>query len=323
VSTFGGSYRTRDFPDSIAELEILRAHPFYTLREYVYYQAHRTAASAKSVEDAIDADIKRWVRKDPRFQQRHPEALEHLDAVTIKPKSTMGHILYTAAPFKFAVLDMTVKLLMLDKPGFILSDNPVVLRNQYAELKPDGPGALGTLARGLQMFMPASPTMAIAIYDGDIYECGAGDEAIVKVSTRNAHVINAMQVRNANDCLYLHPDVLVDHHELRRAWLNRPDTRPRTVEGPMRPRGDGTFSQYVYSLPPEIEPLPRLRCFQIRDRTMEVVRSSFGDMSSFPIRSLSLAEASESMAAAMDWKVKNGSTLTEDSRKRLGSRRPR
>lgn len=304
VSTFIGPYRAREFPASMAELDALRAHPLDALRNYVFYQAHRTAASAESLEAAIDADIKRWLRKDPCFRQKHPEAFELLDELTIKPTNATGEILYTAGPFSFAMLDMTVKLLVLDNPGFILSDHPVVLRNQYAELNPDGPGALGLLARGLQMFMPISPTMTIAIYDGDVYECGLEEHVLIGLSARNTQVLNALQVRNANECLYIHPDVGVDRDELRHAWLNRPDTRPRTVDGPMKPRGDGSFSQHIYTVRPEVEPLPRLRCFRVRDRSTYVVRSQAGDMKSFPIRSLALANAVENLAAVMDWKVK-------------------
>ena len=276
LSTFVGEYRTREFPDSTAELDVLRAHPLYALREYGFYQTHRTAASAESIEDEFDAEMKRLFRKNPWFREKSPEAYKWLDHIIIKPTGTMGHILYTAGPLSFAMLDMTVKFLVADKPSFILSDHPVMLRNQYAELNPSGPGALGMLARGLQMFMPVSPTMTIAIYDGDIYECGADDKVIVKLSARNAQVLNAMQVRNANECIFLHPDATVDHDELRRTWQNRP----------------------------EILPPPHLRCFQIHDRTTEEARSKFGDMTSFPIRSLALATAVEDLAAVMDWRVK-------------------
>lgn len=304
LSGFSGEYRTREFPESTAELDALRAQPQYALREYVYYQAHRTAASADAMDKSIDAEVKRWLRKDPRFKEQFPEAYDVLDDVTITPSDTIERILYSAGPFCFAMLDMTVKLLVLDKPGFIISDHPVAIRNQYAEQNPSGPGALGMLARGLQMIMPVSPTMAIALYDGDVYECGHDDDVIVRLSSRNAEVLNAMQVRNANECLYIHPDVDVDRTDLRRAWLLRPDMSPISVEGPMKPRGDGTFSQMVYTLPRAVEPLPRVRCFLIRDRTTEDVRSRFGDMTSAPIRSHALATAAEDFEAVMDWNVK-------------------
>lgn len=300
---FDALYRLREFPDT-AEYAVLQDHPLHVLRQFIYYQAHRTAASADEMEENIDRSAKRWLRKDPRFREMASEAFEYLDDVIIKLDDTMGHILYSAAPFSFGMLDMTVKLLVVDEPSFVLSDHPVVRRNQFAKVTPGGPGALGTLARGLQMFMPVSPTMTVAVYDGDVYECGPDDSVIVKVSTRNAWVLNEMQLRNAADCLYLHPSVPQDHAELRRTWLNRPDRAPRTVEGPIKDRGDGTFSQFEYTLPAEVTPPPRLRCFQINDRTSEAVCRSFGDMQSFPIRSLALAEAIEDMSAVLDWKVK-------------------
>jgi excisionase family DNA binding protein len=95
----------------------------------------------------------------------------------------MSHILYSTGPFAFGMLDMTVKLFIVDEPSFILSDHPAVLRNQYSEVNPGGPGALGMLARGLQMFMSVSPTMTVAVYDGDVYKCGSDDSVIVKMSS--------------------------------------------------------------------------------------------------------------------------------------------
>lgn len=159
---FDALYRLREFPDT-AEYAVLQEHPLHVLRQFIYYQAHRTAASADEMEENIDRSAKRWLQKDPRFRETAPEAFEHLDDVIIKLDDTMGHILYSAAPFSFGMLDMTVKLLVVDEPSFILSDHPVVRRNQFAEVTPGGPGALGTLARGLQMFMPVSPTVTLAI----------------------------------------------------------------------------------------------------------------------------------------------------------------
>lgn len=300
---FDAPYRLRAFPDT-AEYAVLQEHPLHVLREFIYYQTHRTAASADEMDERIDRATKRWLRKDPRFKEKAPEAFEHLDDVIIKLNDTMSHILYASGPFAFGMLDMTVKLLIVDEPSFILSDHPVVLRNQYSEVNPGGPGALGMLARGLQMFMPVSPTMTVAIYDGDVYKCGPDDSIIVKMSTNNAGILNAMQLRNAAACLYLHPSVPQDHAELRRTWLSRPDKAPHVVEGPIKDRGDGTFSQLEYTLTAEVTPPRRLRCFHISDRSSETVCRSFGDMQSFPIRSLALAEAVEDMSDFLDWKVK-------------------
>jgi hypothetical protein len=300
---FDAPYRVRAFPDTAGHA-VLEEHPLHVLREFIYYQTHRTAASADETQEVIDRAAKRWLRKDPRLKKEAPEAFEHLDNVIIKLNDPMRNILYTTGPFKFGMLDMTVKFLVVDEPSFILSDHPVALRNQYSEVNPGGPGALGMLARGLQMIMPVSPTMTVAVYDGDVYECGAEDSVIVKVSARNARVLNEMQLRNAAECVYLHPSVPQDHAELQRTWLNRPRRTQRRVEGPIKDRGDGTFSQFEYTLPAEVAPPPRVRCFRINDRTSETVCRSFGDMQSFPLRSFALSEAVEDMRAVLDWKVK-------------------
>jgi len=91
----------------------------------------------------------------------------------------------------------------------------------------------------------------VSYYKGDDSEGSPNDSVIVKVSTRNVGILNEMQLRNATECLYLHPSVPQDHAELRRTWLSRADKTPRTIEGPIKDRGDGTFSQFEYLLPAE------------------------------------------------------------------------
>lgn len=299
-----GAYRTSTFPEVIEQLDELKAHPLYALREYIYYQHCRTAASAEALEDACDAEVKWWLERDPLFLKKVPDAAEVLQKVKIVPSEAINHVLYYAGPFHFATLDLTVKFLVADKPSFVLGDHPVVLRNQYAERRENAPGALGIMARGLQMFMPVSPTVSVAVFDDEVYDCGSHDSVLVPLSARNAAVLNDMQVMNTNECLYVHPDVAVDLERLRSVWRRRPDTSPQRVEGALQPQVDGRFKQQVYKVAPTPARLPRLRCFEVRDRRIDEVRARVGDMLAFPIRSLNLATAVERLASVLDWKVK-------------------
>jgi len=86
MSPFAGEYRAHEFPETLAAFQELQAHPLHAVREYVYYQAHRTVASTAALDEAIDAQAKRWLRSDPRLK---PELLEMLDRVTIKPSDTI------------------------------------------------------------------------------------------------------------------------------------------------------------------------------------------------------------------------------------------
>lgn len=314
ASAFAGEYRSDAFPEATEDQQRLQAHPLYAIREFVYYQAHRTAASAQSFTELTDAEVKWWVRRDPRIVTERPEVIEHLDDVIIGLKDPMAHILYMAGPFSYGVIDLTVKFLVLDQPGFILSDHPVAMRNQFGEAHPnEGPGSLGTFARGLQMFMPVSPTMTIAVYDARAYECGVDDALFVKVSSRNANILNAMQARNANECVYVPPHAQLDVDELRRAWEQRPDSKPLRVDLPPQPQPDGTFIQYGYTdtAPPPTTALPRLRCFPLRIRFDDVVRRQQGPVKSFPMRSLPLIEFVEGFQEYIDWKVKENVLANE------------
>lgn len=304
VSGFDGPYRTSTFPELVEQLDELKVHPLYLLREYVYYQHCRTAASAEALEDACDAELKWWLQRDPRFLKKIPDASELFEKVKIVPSSAIEQVLYYSGSFHFATLDLTVKFLVAEKPTFVLADHPVVLRNQYAEQREQAPGSLGIMARGLQMFMPVSPTITVAIYDADVYVCGARDGVVVRVSARNAAALNEMQVMNAHECLYVHPDMDTDLTELRSTWLRRPDRRSVRIEGALRPQGNGSFKQTVVSVAPTITLAPRVRCFEIHDPPRDEVRERIGDTLAFPIRSISLANGVQQFGEYLDWAVK-------------------
>lgn len=149
ATPFAGEYRCDVIPEDSEEWQRLQHHPLYAIREFVYYQARRTVASAQSFTKMADAEAKWWIRRDPTLATEHPEVIEHLDDVVISLNDPMAHILYGAGPVSFGIVDLTVKLLVLDEPGFILSDHPVATRNQFAEAtRMKGPGRLD-LSRGV------------------------------------------------------------------------------------------------------------------------------------------------------------------------------
>lgn len=148
--------------------------------------------------------------------------------------------------------------------------------------------------------------MTVAVYDALAYECGTDDGLFIKVTPRDAAILNAMQARNAIECLYVSSKMDQDVEELRRMWQQRPDTTPRRVDGPQELQPDDSIIQYGYTdaapLPPS--PLPRLPCFPLRIRFDEVVRQQLGPVKSFPMRSLPLLEFVEGFQEYLDWKAK-------------------
>jgi hypothetical protein len=300
---FAGPYMIRRFPVT-EEWDLIRAHPLYRLREFVYYQRHRTLASMEGMSDAIDAAVKHYVRRDPYFAETNPELIEALDHVRITRTNTMADILYHAGPFSCVTFDLAVKFIVTDEPSFIICDHPVVLRNHYSEVFPGGPGALGMPARGLQMFMPVSPHMVIAVYDPLVYDYGSPSSFVVRIGRMNAMRLNAMQAENAHECIYFDRRTAPDFSALRDRWIRRPEQTTRIVDGPITDRGDGTFTQLTKYLAPATTASAPLTFVRVNDRTTEDTRLSAGDEPSFPVRSLELLQSAHEFSAYIDWKVK-------------------
>lgn len=87
LSAFTGEYRSAFALEELEDWRRLQAHPLYAVREFVFFQAHRTLASAQSFTNAADREAKWWLRRDPHLIMQQPEVLEHLDDVVISPST--------------------------------------------------------------------------------------------------------------------------------------------------------------------------------------------------------------------------------------------
>lgn len=108
---------------------------------------------------------------------------------------------------------------------FITSDHPVVLLNQaFANVVRDR--SLGGVAmRGVQLFLPLSPDLLLLAFDPACYRVGPPDRAIIQIRRKeDVELINALQILNANQCLYFRDEV--DKSWLRDLLFKFRDKRP-------------------------------------------------------------------------------------------------
>ena len=96
-----------------------------------------------------------------------------------------------------AMEDLRLLVLNQDKSVFITSDNPVVKYNQYYE-EIRGMGSTGAEQKGLQIFLPLSPSHLLVLYDGNIY-----DHVKSKMPTEHdIDCVNALQIVFAETNVY-------------------------------------------------------------------------------------------------------------------------
>ncbi len=102
------------------------------------------------------------------------------------------------------VRDLCWKLL-INETGqpFITSDHPVVLYNQFLEPRKTYGSNVGLASKGLEIFLPLSPTLTLILFDKDVYRVGTRNEACIKIDLlTDIKALNLLQCINANKNIY-------------------------------------------------------------------------------------------------------------------------
>lgn len=82
---------------------------------------------------------------------------------------------------------------------FVISDHPAVLYNWYLRDSGD-PGYTGMTKKGVQIFVPLSPTVTLALIDKSVYKFGEkGSSHTVLHDKRDVELLNSLQFRSRQD----------------------------------------------------------------------------------------------------------------------------
>jgi hypothetical protein len=223
---------------SISDVEIIH------LRLYVLFQRMRTVMAATGIEQMSEAALKERLR--PKAEA---EGID-LSSVRIRLNNSQLLALASATAGAGAIADLPVKFLLHErKVGFVISDHPVAICNQFVEYHPRLShcyGAEGLIVKGIQFVMPVSPRVCIVMYDPQTYACGSPRSRVVVAGCHDVQVINSLQAASANKCLYYHPDHMPDE-ELDRIIAfrkkNKPSVDPGLHHDPMYEHEDGSIRQ--------------------------------------------------------------------------------
>jgi hypothetical protein len=172
------------------------------LVRFVYYQQARTRAAAEHLSNFTTAFIKSAARTTAKLNKA--TNFDHRKLESIRLRNAQNQSVLTATKMTPILLDLALKFVVTDRtPGFVIGDHPVVAYNQFAEHHPvlqHYPTLTGLALKGLQLFMPLSPSVMVAIYDPATYEYG-GKSRICRAGPQDVRFLNQMQAVNAPDLI--------------------------------------------------------------------------------------------------------------------------
>lgn len=131
-----------------------------------------------------------------------PELLESLKYLQNEEGKKLQ--LKTAVKIVPDLIDLKYKLLKnTTNIPFIISDNPLVMYNQFLEKRKwDIVSQRGYGSKGLQMFLPINDSYMLIVYDAEIYKVGNKKEKIVEITDENSiNQFNILQFLNSTDTI--------------------------------------------------------------------------------------------------------------------------
>jgi hypothetical protein len=256
---------------SATRLSSLNAEDIRRLQHFVGHQHSRTPAAAEHLSSFGELHAKALLRDRISREKDAPFRLEDLDRVRIRPKHPQGEAIWKALRTMPAYRDLAVKFVSTDcTPGFIISDHPVVAYNQFAEQHARFSGfpcSTGLVQKGLQLFLPLSPGMTVALYDATVYRYG-GLSDVCKAGPDDVAMLNGCQAINAQKCFYFHPGRMTDAAlaDLNAARARHPSLFAKKQVKGRTTLADGRRASTLLTYHPEIRLGTRLHFIMVLDK---------------------------------------------------------
>lgn len=187
----------RPLINSVAPGDQISSAQFYPLVRYTALQRARTSHAEAQAQEFVQHYV-----NAKSLEKGLPPGL----LIATLENGVRGTIL-SALSLTPVLYDLGLSVLLADTPvKFVISDNPVVLRNQYWEqnMRFD---RLGWSLQGLQIFFPISPNHLLLLYDRTTYKVGSrGHGQVVPIrTTRDVVLLNTLQWLNAEENIYFCP----------------------------------------------------------------------------------------------------------------------
>lgn len=207
----------------------------FSLLIHILMQHGRTTYAADALNEMVDKLTKNV------FGTKFREEGIDLEKFVIGMKNAPQFALGTNVSAYPLLMDLRVKLLIdQTSEGFITSDNPVVLYNQFLNFRQYGSNC-GFPSKGLQIFFPLDHRKLMVLFDDRVYRFGPDANETIEVTVnRDVYELNTLQMCSANENIYFwnkdfRPDLL---HRKARPFLRSNKITIRKSKA--RPEGGGT-----------------------------------------------------------------------------------
>jgi len=157
----------------------------------------RTLYKADEQVELVNKLMKKIASLDPKLK-------DHLDDFEIKVENPLSMTLKAVATSLPLAVDLKYKLLInKTKTPFVISDNPVVYYNNFLEERKKIGSNIGVAVKGLQIFLPISPSHLLIFYDSAVYKVNGAKRNIFEIENSNDILsLNGLQFLNANLNVY-------------------------------------------------------------------------------------------------------------------------
>jgi hypothetical protein len=234
---------------------------------FVLIQHSRTTYAVDVMNEMTDKFAKKLLSTNDSFNQ------EDIDKIKITVTEPGIFSIATATSGLHIILDLHCKILIA-KEGteFITSDNPAILYNQLFEKMPYM-SAIGLACKGLQIFLPISPTLLIYYYDAACYKAGDRRSSAVHITEqRDMDNLNLLQFVNASENIYFLDAQKSRISALKSATSLRPISKINISTHPNWETDTHRSELWVSSKQPNIINLS-LSCIKILDKALAFVKN--------------------------------------------------
>lgn len=171
-------------------------------------QAFRTPVQADEFNETLDETVRMLMKFD--------KTMDHIDIDNLKARYEQPAAVAVgfAAKALFSTADLSLKLLInKTNTPFVLSDNPAIKYNQFLE-RLDHPGHHTVIhAKGLQIFLPISPTMILLYYDGWAYNVKDEHPVVNITNPYDVDKLNALQLIHCRNMIYFSRNIKEEYLE--------------------------------------------------------------------------------------------------------------
>ena len=293
---------------TINGLNQLNAEQLGKLRQFVHWQRARTQGMVDQLNCRTNTIFKSIMKEIMQNNQNLEFSPEDLDLVEMKLTNPQNDAIYYAAGALPLMFDMMVKFIIAPKGAeFIISDHPVTACNQFVENNSwlsRRRGWTGLAIKGLQLFMPISPFVSMAVYDSSTYNFGSPKSVICHAGKLDISRLNRLQAINAVSCIYFSEKFYQEELDIicSQRVEHRPARETEVSMGPLIWNSDGTGRQKMAITGVDLRIQGGFSFVRILDK--KTYRKYDSDI--LPIRNKQLLELARRFSAHLDRKVEEG-----------------